>query len=151
MKRLKDKKCFWLIADIVAVLSGLGLVMWGYINIDKIPATPDDYQVLERQIVNIQQDPDMLFEMEDCRVSISGEEIKVDIENEECEISVLFNKNFEVISTTKKDKCISEGALIIVLAVIFFVGVELTAIAFSLLAMGFYVCKKVIGFIKRFL
>lgn len=81
----------------------LGIII--FISFDKVPATPLDYESLEKQVMAIQQNPDLLLKT-DCNINVNGEVIKINFENDNCKITAKYNQNFEVISTSKEDKSV---------------------------------------------
>ena len=116
------KRCFrWLInwftrwvrkmiwqGKIGFVLGGLLGIVIGIItlvSIDKVPATPMDYQSLEQQAINVQQNPELLLET-NCNINIDDEVITIRFENDECKVYAEYNKNFEMLSYSKEDNYI---------------------------------------------
>lgn len=82
---------------------GIALTIMFFIGIDKVPATSSDYEQLEEQVNTIKQNPYLLLET-DCNININGETITVKFENDECKMTAKYDKNFEVLSTSKEDK-----------------------------------------------
>lgn len=87
----------------ISGLLGIALTIMLFVSTDTVPATPSDYEQLESQVTIIQQNPDLLLET-DCNININGETITVEFENDECKIITKYDKNFEVLSTSKEDK-----------------------------------------------
>lgn len=87
---------------IVCFVVAIGVAMYTFLVIDKVPATAADYESLEKQVALIQQNPEMLFK-EDYVCSISDGVIEVEIENIECKLIVKYNQNFEILSISKID------------------------------------------------
>lgn len=106
------KRCFrWLInwqEKVGFALGGLLGIVIGIIilvSIDKVPATPMDYQSLEQQAINVQQNPELLLET-NCNINIDDEVITIRFENDECKVYAEYNKNFEMLSYSKEDNYI---------------------------------------------
>lgn len=89
----------------ISGLVGIALTVMMFVYTDKVPATPSDYEQLEDQVNVIQQNPDLLLET-DCNINFNGEIITVEFENDECKVITKYDKNFEVLSTSKEDKSI---------------------------------------------
>lgn len=87
----------------ISGLVGIALAIIMFVYTDKVPATPSDYEQLEDQVNVIQQNPDLLLET-DCNININGEIITVEFENDGCKMTAKYDKDFEVLSTSKKDK-----------------------------------------------
>lgn len=105
---------------------GIAITIMIFVYIDKVPAKPSDYEQLEEQVNVIQQNPDLLLET-DCNININGEIITVEFENDECKMTANYDKDFEVLSTSKEDKSMFLfWALVVALlcggAEIYFVG-----------------------------
>lgn len=94
-----------IVGFVIAGLLGIVLGIMFYTTRDIVPATPMDYDQLEEQVNSIQQNPDLLLKT-DCDINIKDEIITVKFENDECKITVKYDKNFEVLSTSKEDKSI---------------------------------------------
>ena len=90
---------------IFILLTVAGVILWiaSFKDIDTIPATTMDYQPLEEQAIAIQQNPQLLFKT-NCEVEIDSDLITVTLENKNCKLITKYNKNFEIISSSKKDK-----------------------------------------------
>ena len=88
------------------------------ISTDTVPATPMDYEQLEKQVNAIQQDSDILLKT-DCDINIKDEIITVKLENDECKLTAKYDENFKVLSISKEDKCMFwVWALVIVLIIL---------------------------------
>ena len=100
-----DKQNSWeqIVGSVIAKLLGIVLGIMCYTTIDTVPATPSDYDQLEEQVNSIQQNPDLLLKT-DSYINIKDEIITVKLENYECKITVEYDKNFKVLSTSKEDK-----------------------------------------------
>lgn len=90
---------------IFILLTVAGVILWiaSFKDIDTIPATTMDYQPLEEQTIAIQQNPQLLFKT-NCEVEIDSDFITVTLENKNCKLITKYNKNFEIVSSSKKDK-----------------------------------------------
>lgn len=108
------KKFMYIVCFVVAI----GLAMYTFLVIDKVPATAADYESLEKRVILIQQNPEMLFK-EDCVCQISDGVIEVKLENIECKLIVLYNQDFEILSISKIDNY-TYWALALIVA--FFMG-----------------------------
>lgn len=113
----------------ISGLVGIALTIMIFVYTDKVPATPSDYEQLEDQVNVIKQNPDLLLET-DCNININGEIITVEFENDECKMTAKYDKNFEVLSTSKEDKSMF-WLLVLVLALIVG-GVEIYLVSFLL-------------------
>ena len=89
---------------IFILLTVAGVILWiaSFKDIDTIPATTMDYQPLEEQAIAIQQNPQLLFKT-NCEVEIDSDFITVTLENKNCKLITKYNKNFEIVSSSKKD------------------------------------------------
>lgn len=96
----KGEKIAYIILAINMIISGIII----FVNIDTIPATLSDYEPLEMQVNAIQQEPDLLLKT-DCNINITNEVITVNIENDECELIAKYDQDFDILSISKKDKC----------------------------------------------
>ena len=73
-----------------------------FVSIDKVPATPMDYQPLELQAIYVQQNPKLLLET-NCNININDEVIAIRFENDQCKVYAKYNKDFELLSYSKED------------------------------------------------
>lgn len=87
------------IGGAIGIVVGIALFM----SVDKVPATAIDYEPLEKQMYAIQQNPDLLLKT-NCNISITDDVITVTFSNDECKLTVKYDQNFEVLSTSKTDK-----------------------------------------------
>lgn len=114
----------------ISGLLGIALTIVIFVFIDKVPATLSDYEQLEEQVNVIQQNPYLLLKI-DCNIKIKDEVITVEFDNDECKVITKYDKNFEVLSTSKKDKSMFWlGALVLALIIggfeIYFIGLILS-------------------------
>ena len=94
----REEKIGFSIGGIMGIIAAISL----FASIDKVPATPADYEAMEKQVIAIQKDPKSLFNA-DCEVCIKNEVITVNFENDECKMTVEYDSNFEVVSISKED------------------------------------------------
>ena len=97
-KMRTEEKIGFAIGVIASVV--VGIICFVYI--DKTPATAADYKTLENQMTAIQQNSDLLFKT-NCNININDDVITVTFKNDECLITVQYNQNFEILSTSKAD------------------------------------------------
>ncbi|MCI8384799.1 MAG: hypothetical protein HFJ33_08135 [Clostridia bacterium] len=131
----------------ISGLVGIALTIMMFVYTDKVPATPSDYEQLEDQVNVIQQNPYSLLET-DCNIKINGEIITIEFENDECKMTAKYDKNFEVLSTSKEDKSMFWlWALVLSLIVggveINFVGWLLSLVILSLKIVVEWIVKRV--------
>lgn len=89
----------------LGVITGITIAVVTFVFWDTTRTTPADYQPLEAQAISIQQNPKLLLE-KDCNIDVNGEVITVCLENEKCKVIAKYDKNFEMLSTSKKDKSV---------------------------------------------
>ena len=120
------------ISGVVAIVLAIML----FVTIDKVPATPSDYENLEEQVNTIQQNPDLLLE-KDYNINVNSGVITVEFWNDECKMTAKYDKDFEVLSTSKEDNSMFWlYALIIALifgAGVFYIGGWILAILILLI------------------
>jgi len=97
------KQLYWeqVVGFAISGLLGIALTINLFITTDTVPATSSDYVQLEKLTNVIQQNIDLLLEPDR---NIDSEIITVTFENDECKVITEYDKNFEVLSTSKKDK-----------------------------------------------
>lgn len=93
-------------AYISGFIVGITIFLYFFCTTDMISATTLDYKELHQKIDQINQNPEYIFNHE-CNVTVSSRKITVYLENEECEITATFNKNFDLISIAEEDKAYS--------------------------------------------
>lgn len=131
----------------ISGLVGIALTIMMFVYRDKVPATPSDYEQLKDQVNVIQQNPYSLLET-DCNIKINGEIITIEFENDECKMTAKYDKNFEVLSTSKEDKSMFWlWALVLALIIggmeIYFVGWILTGAILLLKIAVEWIFKRV--------
>lgn len=94
----KEDRIGYVIGGIISIILAISI----FATIDKVPATPSDYEPMEKQAMAIQKDPDLLFST-NCNIYINDEVITVDFENYECKLTAQYDKNFELLSISKYD------------------------------------------------
>lgn len=115
------------IIDIISIIIAISI----FVAIDKVPATPSDYEPMEKQVMAIQQDPDLLFST-NCNIYINDEVITVDFENYECKLTAQYDKNFELLSISKYD---NYTFWLFALGIALFIGVCLDCALFWLITI----------------
>lgn len=131
----------------ISGLLGIALAIMIFVYTDKVPAISSDYKQLEDQVNSIQQNPELLMEI-DCNININGEIVTVEIENDECKMTAKYDKDLEVVSTSKEDKSMFWlWALVLGLSVggveIYFVGAILTVGIFLLEIVVAWIFERV--------
>ena len=101
----------------LGVLLGIIIGIIVFVSMDKVPATPMDYQPLEQKAISVQQNQKLLLET-NCDININDEVITITFKNDKCKVCAEYNKNFEMLSYTKEDNHIFWGCAIL-LALIF--------------------------------
>lgn len=90
------------IGFVLGGLLGIATFIIVLVSIDKVPATPIDYESLEQQAINVQKNPELLLET-NCSINIDDEVITITFENDECKVYAKYNKNLELLSYSKED------------------------------------------------
>lgn len=93
-----EERIGFAIAGVIGIVVGIAL----FVSVGKVPATAIDYEPLEKQMSAIQQNPDLLLKT-NCNISITDDVITVSFSNDECTLTVKYDQNFEVLSTSKTD------------------------------------------------
>lgn len=112
---------------IIAIVS----LIWTFNNIDRVPATPGDFEELYEQLLAVQENPDELIKNEGT-IIIYNDNIIYDIENNECKMTGKYTRDFKLIEYSQKDKACSLFVSIL-LTIVFAV------IAFMASFMGLYI------------
>lgn len=141
-KMRKEEKIGLAIGGIIGIIVAVSV----FVVIDKVPATTDNYEPMEKQVSLIQQNHDLLFKT-DCNIYINGEVITVNFENDECKLTAQYNQNFEVLSISKEDNYIF---WLFALVLALFMGfATLWAVAFVMMVVIFlfeilweFICSK---------
>lgn len=109
------------------ILYGLGIIIGIVIGIiilvklDTVPATANDYEPLMEQASAIEGNRDLLLRT-DGNFNVKDEVITIIFENSECKLSVKYDQDIKILSTTKYDKSYSLSAIIIVAIISGFFG-----------------------------
>lgn len=137
-ERINEKDWEEIVGVVIAGLLGIVLGIMFYTIIDRVPANPMDYDQLEEQVNSIQQNPDLLLKT-DYDINIKDEIITVEFENDECKITVKYDKNFEVLSTSKEDKSIfwlwALAIALFIVGSVWYVGSVVVALIIALLEL----------------
>lgn len=96
--------------------------------VDILPATAEDYKPLIESAKNIQKNPSLLLEYEWANGKNMGNILTISFKNDECNLIAQYDKDFVLLSTTKKDKALSFGELIVLIISITVVSFILTAL-----------------------
>lgn len=94
-----EERIGFAISGAIGIVVGIAL----FVPVDKVPATAIDYEPLEKQMSAIQQNPDLLLKTK-CNISITDDVITVIFSNDECKLTVKYDQNFKVLSTSKTDQ-----------------------------------------------
>lgn len=97
-KMITEEKIGFALGTII----GLFVCICVFISIDKVPATASDYEPIEKQVIAIQYNPNLLYET-DCNITVNKEIITVSFTNAECKLTAQYNKNFELLSIQKEE------------------------------------------------
>ena len=120
----------WILVGIGLLIAVVVSVLF-YIRKDTEPATPEDYESLVNRVLLIQDDPTKMLQ-EDGNIIMSGDEILLILENNECKIRASFNRNFQLQTMEKKDKAFP---VTIVLVVSILLGVSLGVLCASVIKL----------------
>ena len=104
---------------VVSIILAIWCVVFAWIDFDRVPAVPEDYKSLYERLEYVQGKPEE-FVTQKGTVTINEDTISYTIENEECEMTGVYNRDYELISSSQKDKAISTGYAIMVSVVLFF-------------------------------
>lgn len=63
----KEDRIGFVIGGIISIILAISI----FVAIDKVPATPSDYEPMEKQAMAIQKDPDLLFST-NCNIYINN-------------------------------------------------------------------------------
>lgn len=155
--RIWSKKVYWekIVIGIVALILGILLAIWCYTGVDLTPATEEDYAPLYQQINAIQSHPEEILKVPG-KIVIGTERITYSIENEECEMTGIFDRNTKLIEVTQKDKA-SEKLNAILFCVAFMAiatwfaywGLHVIVFAIGILVITLYKMIKLPQTLKR--
>lgn len=138
----KEEKIGFAIGGIIGIIVAIS----AFVSIDKVPATTFDYEPMEKQVIAIQQNPELLFKT-DCNIYIKNKVITVNFENDECKLTSKYDQNFEVLSISKDDNyTFWLFALVLALCtgfVTYFIGAfMMTVVIFLLECLWEFICQK---------
>lgn len=136
-KKVKKMSKEEIIVNTISIIIGVIIALTVFLTFDKVPATMADYEPLEKQELLIQQNPELLLKT-NCNINVNNDIITVTLENSECEINVQYNQNFEVLSTSKKDKGMSWILAFVISAVT----------GFWIYVISFWVIYSIINFME---
>lgn len=104
-KRLIQEQPIYMAFIVLTIVLTIALTMKYFVQMDKIPANASDYEQLEIQVYDIQS-PEFLLKEDSnmTAINIDSETITITFENDECKVIAKYDKNFEVLSISKKDK-----------------------------------------------
>ncbi|MCI8617967.1 MAG: hypothetical protein HFJ60_07020 [Clostridia bacterium] len=94
-----EERIGFAIGGVIGIVVGIAL----FVSVDKVPAMAIDYEPLEKQMSDIQQNPNLLLKTK-CNISITDDVITVIFSNDKCKLTVKYDQNFEVLSTSKTDQ-----------------------------------------------
>lgn len=107
MKKLKNWFCKQdksaKVSIVISILLGFCIAIAVFIWLDKEPAKPTDYALMEEQIAAIQENPSEIFK-EDCNINVNNDIITVEFENDECKLIAQYNQDFNLLLIEKEDK-----------------------------------------------
>lgn len=112
---------------LISILCFIGFIIGGCMAINVIdytPATEDDYKPLLAIQENIIKDFDNIYNYPDADIDISKNNISISVENKECGLNIIFDKNTNYLYTEKSDNSIS--IFMLIFAIIFF-GIIISA------------------------
>lgn len=88
---------------VIGGVIGVIVAVKSYTVIDTVPATLQDYKELEEQALNVQENPQLIFETI-CEMKVKEETIEIEFENDDSKIVAEYNKAFELLSISRTDK-----------------------------------------------
>ena len=106
---------------VVSAILSVWCIVLVWINIDRVPAVPEDYKSLYERLEYVQGKPEE-FVTQKGTVTINEDTISYTIENEECEMTGVYSRDYELISSSQKDKATSTfNAILGCIVALFFV------------------------------
>ena len=90
------------ISIIIAIIVGV----YVFINLDRTPATPEDYEELHEQLLMVENNPEEFMKHKG-KITIYNDEIIYEIENKECELKGKYTLDYQLIDYSQKDKAAS--------------------------------------------
>lgn len=114
-KGLSWEKISCIVGTIILVI---GFLIHIFMNVDLVPATDDDYSLLENQLLQIQEKPENILRMEG-NLTIKNGSITYTVENDQCKIIGVYNESYKLVETRREDKAMSKlefivGSLVVV-------------------------------------
>ncbi len=123
---------------ILAIVLTIVVTILAWISIDKIPAVPEDFVPLYEQLKSVEGKP-AEFVMNKGKVIIDEEKITYIIENSQCEMTGVYNRDYELISSSQKDKAMPVFAAVVscvlVIAFAFVLGIVILYILFFIFGL----------------
>ena len=108
-KGLSWKKISCNVGTIILVI---GFLIYIFMNVDLVPATDDDYSLLENQLLQIQEKPENILRMEG-NLTIKNGSITYTVENDQCKIIGVYNESYKLVETRREDKAMSKLEFIV--------------------------------------
>ena len=95
---------YWqsLVAVVIGIILFIGSAIWYFVDLDRVPATAEDYAPLEQQIVAIQENRDLLF-ITDSDVTVRDSVTTITLTSERVDLTVRLNETFEVLEIIHTD------------------------------------------------
>ena len=131
-----EKIASFIIPSILTIIA----IIWFWPKIDRVPATAEDYKTLNDYLESIQGKPDDFFNMNG-DIFINEDRINYKIENDECKMTGIYNKSFELVGSIKEDKAVS--TLFAVLGILI--------LSFLIFFLSMIVIYLVIAFVELFI
>lgn len=108
-----EKIVVFIISGIVAIIVSVFL----FNNLDRIPATSEDFEELHEQIKMIQDNPEEILN-HNGKITVSDDKITYEIENKECKMIGEYTRDYKLLQTTKVDNAISIYVAILICAAV---------------------------------
>ncbi len=117
LDRSKEKKTIErIICIILSLILALSFVGYMGITADVTPATFDDYVPLNYVIEEVENNPDLMLQR-DGTITIQKDRIIYTIENEQCKLTGVYDKDFNLISRSGTDKSFSVFSLVLAMII----------------------------------
>lgn len=108
-KGLSWEKISCIVGTIILVI---GFLIYIFMKVDLVPATDDDYSLLENQLLQIQEKPENILRMEG-NLTINNGSITYTVENDQCKIIGVYNESYKLVETRREDKAMSKLEFIV--------------------------------------